>query len=520
MIVVDTGSKDRTKEVATALGARVFEFPWCDDFAAARNESLRHGRGEWLFWMDSDDTIDAENGRKLREVARTESPTNVLGYVMQVHCPGIEADGRIGTTVVDHVKLVRNRPGMRFEFRIHEQILPAIRQANGDVGWTDIFVVHSGSDQTPAGKKRKLARDLRLLHLELLDRPGHPFALFNLGMTYGEMGLDGHAIDILRRCLAVSSTTESHLRKAYALIVNSYMRLHRFQEGWDACAAGRKQFPDDPELLYREAMLSHNFGRLAEAEAAYRAVLTTKHELHFSSIDDGIVGYKARHNLALVLADAGKHNRAEFEWRRILDEKPDYELAWRGLGTAMIRQIKLISAQVLTENLLASTQRRAAGLYLQAELLLARGEWQSATQSLRELVALNSNDTGPLQLLSQILFERAAADEAAIALEELIHRCPDDAAAHHNLGTTYLRMGALSKAVIAYRESLVRRPSAAFTWNQLGLALEQTGDREHALAAFEDALRHDPKNAVASEAIARLRSTRVDPVAELPAVAS
>ena len=68
MIVVDTGSRDATPEIARSYGAEVCYFPWCDDFSAARNESLSHATGNWIFWMDSDDTIDAENGRKLREL--------------------------------------------------------------------------------------------------------------------------------------------------------------------------------------------------------------------------------------------------------------------------------------------------------------------------------------------------------------------------------------------------------------------------------------------------------------------
>ena len=83
---------------------------------------------------------------------------------MQVHCPGGGEDGdpRSDVTVVDHVKLFRNRPDLRFDGRIHEQILPAIRRAGGEVAWTDLYVVHSGSDQSPAAQERKLERDLRI----------------------------------------------------------------------------------------------------------------------------------------------------------------------------------------------------------------------------------------------------------------------------------------------------------------------------------------------------------------------
>src|SRR5262249_23051971 len=66
MVVVDTGSTDRPKGVACRYGARVFDFPWVDHFAAARNESLRHARGRWVFWLDADDRLDEENRARLR----------------------------------------------------------------------------------------------------------------------------------------------------------------------------------------------------------------------------------------------------------------------------------------------------------------------------------------------------------------------------------------------------------------------------------------------------------------------
>jgi glycosyltransferase involved in cell wall biosynthesis len=186
IVVVDTGSTDETPAIARRLGARVFPFRWCDSFAAARNESLRHARGKWIFWMDSDDTIDPANARKLRGLIRQADNQRLLGYVVSVHCPG--ASDEADVTVVQHVKLFRNFPQLRFEGRIHEQIIPAIRALGGDIGWTDLFVVHSGYDHSPEAQRRKLERDLRLLHLELDERPDHPFTLFNLAMTYTDAG--------------------------------------------------------------------------------------------------------------------------------------------------------------------------------------------------------------------------------------------------------------------------------------------------------------------------------------------
>src|SRR6185437_4559973 len=155
LVVVDTGSQDATPKIAAEIGARVFHFPWVDSFSAARNESIRHARGEWIFWMDSDDTIDVANGEGLRNIVSGRHSAQVLGFVIRVHCPGAGPDGKSDLTVVDHVKLFRNRADLRFEHRIHEQILPSIRRAGGEICWTELFVVHSGYDHSPIGQERK-----------------------------------------------------------------------------------------------------------------------------------------------------------------------------------------------------------------------------------------------------------------------------------------------------------------------------------------------------------------------------
>ena len=65
IVIVDTGSTDQGKNIAQSFGARVFDFPWCDDFAAARNESLRHSRGEWILYIDADERA-RETGSELQ----------------------------------------------------------------------------------------------------------------------------------------------------------------------------------------------------------------------------------------------------------------------------------------------------------------------------------------------------------------------------------------------------------------------------------------------------------------------
>jgi len=95
MIVVDTGSTDGTIQMATDAGAKVFEFPWRDSFSAARNESLKHASGKWIFWMDADDTLPPDCGRILVEAARSSSEST-LAYVVPIQF--VERDAEAGAT--------------------------------------------------------------------------------------------------------------------------------------------------------------------------------------------------------------------------------------------------------------------------------------------------------------------------------------------------------------------------------------------------------------------------------------
>lgn len=509
MIVVDTGSSDETPRIAERFGARLSRFPWCDDFSAARNESLRHAKGEWLFWMDSDDTIDPDCGRRLRDLAYGESDPSIYGYIVQVHCPAGGSDGSFDVTAVDHVKLIRNRSDLRFEGRIHEQILPALRRANGDVAWTDLFVVHSGSDHSPESQERKRKRDLKLLNLELGERPDHPFTLFNLGMTYADGGRYEEAIEYFRGSIANSAPVESHLRKAYALLLFAQMQLKRWDEAKQTCELGRSLFPRDAELRFRQGVLLHELGCLEEASQAYIDVLNNREDRHFTSVDRGLNGFKARQNLALVYADLGDPVAAEHQWRLIVEEVPRYRQGWRGLGDVLLRQGKTQEAQQVAEFLSSQVEFQCEGLLMLGRVASACGDHDCAGRAFAEAVARHPDDLEARHALCQLLYERGKPGEAELALLELLRLNPNDASAQHNLGTLYLRAHRYSEAENAFCESLRHRPDSSSTYLHLGYALMESGRSKDAAAAWEHVLRLSPGDSAATQELSRVDRMRL-----------
>src|SRR5260370_23496444 len=151
IVITDTESTDRTVEIAREFGAKVLHFTWIDHFAAARNVSLQHATGEWLFWMDADDRLDDANREKLR-LLPAKLPQENVAFV--VNCLCLPDETGISTEVT-HVRLFRNLPGLAWEHRIHEQILPSLRRCGvSTTPWSDVTVNPVGYVAPPLPKQK------------------------------------------------------------------------------------------------------------------------------------------------------------------------------------------------------------------------------------------------------------------------------------------------------------------------------------------------------------------------------
>ena len=364
-------------------------------------------------------------------------------------------------------------------------------------------MVHSGSDHSREGQERKRQRDLRLLHLEQAERPEHPFTLFNLGMTYVDGEQFGEAEDHLRRSIARSGPEESQLRKAYALLVYSQMRLGRSEEALKTCRAGRSLFPLDAELRFREGVVLHDLGRLEEAVRAYQDVLETREERHFSSVDRGLSGFKARQNLAVAFADMGNLDEAERQWRAVVSEMPTYRGGWRGLGETLIRRDRFAEVESLVEELLSNDSLRVEGWLLKSRIALRLGCWEDVRTALDLAAEEYPDDPEILNRRCQFLFEHGSADDAEQVLKRLIAHDPHDASAYYNLGTLLLRGGRPEEAASAYRQSLRYRTNHPATYLNLGSALKDCGRINEAVSAWEQALRMAPGDPTIRAELAR-----------------
>jgi len=436
IVVVDTGSTDRTGELAAVAGAQVHEFAWVDDFAAARNETLRHATGDWVFWLDADDRIDETNRRRLRNLFAGLGGDN-LAYVMKCVC--LPDSKSRTTTAVDHVRLFRNDPQIRWSYRVHEQILPAVRQSGGAVRWTDITIHHSGY-QDPALRRRKLDRDLRLLQLQDAERPDEPFTLFNLGSIYHELGRSAEALGFLQRSLALSQPTDSIVRKLYALTAMCQRELARKEEALATCRNGRGYYADDAELLFQEGLVLRELGDLEGAEKCLQELLQSRPQAHFASVDLGLRGYKARHNLGVLYEEQGRLAEAEVQWRAAVAERGDFVPAWLALADLCLKQGRWQALDEAVGELGKDPQAAVEADVVRARAHLARKEFPAARGILEQTIGRIPGALRPRVILSHTLLQEGKdAGAAERALRDVLALDPDHAEARRNLSVLLRR---------------------------------------------------------------------------------
>jgi tetratricopeptide (TPR) repeat protein len=316
IVIVDTGSSDRTVEIAGQFGAKLGHFKWCDDFAAARNESLRLCTGDWVLILDADEAVDPLDHAALRALMREEGPQayrlRLRSYLPDAAqttldsapIPNVShyAEGREFGYYTDFyaLRLCRRFPDLHFVGRIHELLDPFLEARGLEIGRAEVVIHHYGKVllEREAYKKDFY---LRLTEEEVLRDPTNHQVHFNLmmqAMVAGEW----------RTCLKAAETYTKLKRDAPYLVFLAMGTAHQHLGNPVAALQWLDQLlqaaPDHTLALTYKAHNLAALGRLDEARACLEKAIASQPGFSVSYVNlaelEGQVGRYPEARSALI----------------------------------------------------------------------------------------------------------------------------------------------------------------------------------------------------------------------------
>jgi glycosyltransferase involved in cell wall biosynthesis len=274
IVVVDTGSADRSADIARIFGARVYDFTWMDDFSAARNHGLERASADWILIMDPDETVAPSDQLKLRKlvaeneyrpVAFSLETRNYTHIANTLDCQANrgqypEHETGLGWFPSRKIRLFPNKPEIRFRYPVHELVNASVKDAGLTIEDCDIPIHHYG--HLNEKKNRKKAANYFKMGYDKLHQLGNDVgALRELAVQAGQLEYWSESLELWRKLLKV----KPDFIEAYVNMSGAYWQLGRYNEAMEAARRALKLDCRYKEAEYNYAVSLLFLGRAKEA---------------------------------------------------------------------------------------------------------------------------------------------------------------------------------------------------------------------------------------------------------------
>lgn len=492
IVVVDTGSTDRTVEIAVRHGAVLGHFAWCDDFAAARNASLELATGNWALWIDADEELTAESRNSIYEAVIRP---HFGGYFIRI-VNLMDADNEANQYVHKPVRLFRRIPEIRFDGRIHEQVLQAFDQ-HGLIAATlgNATLKHYGYQQAVMQQKDKLNRTVTMLEREVKEHPRDPFHWFNLANAYSVGRRSADAERAARVCVNFLPQEAPYAPVAYQILTSALIAQDRSDEALLECELAEIKgfYSVINEFDRAHALLK--LDRLEEALQSIDRCLTMDWPSDLTG-DYAIKTYKGLVLKSQILTRLGHPEQGLELAQRALQVDPSFPIGLYAQGMALE---KLDRPREAAESYLEASY--APGMEpcarLAAKQFMAAGVPDEAAQILDRLFDDFPKDADLASMLLHAL--EAIGDDARLqaAYAKVASSGMATAPLLVNWGRSFARVGDLDNALASFAAAAEVDPTYANAFLNAGDVLYANGRFGEAGEWYEQALRLDPTNSQA-----------------------
>ncbi|KAA3617575.1 MAG: glycosyltransferase [Calditrichaeota bacterium] len=411
IVILDTGSTDRTLEIVKNYNAEIHYFDWCDDFAKARNESIKFATSDWILWMDADERLSPESGVILRnELSTIQKP---VIYQVQINNKTSDAASAYLSTAY---RLFKNNFGIGFKGRIHEQLGFDSKFSKPEIRRSGVIIDHLGYAVDDNLKSQKNIRNLKLLKTMTSENPNDAYAHFTLGQQYNLNEEFALAIEHFEKAVKLKQFEKTMTASLHNVLAESYFKSGDYKSAKENADRSIKAVKDQVGGYY---MLY----RIADKNELYNeAILAVD-----SMIKNGILLQKNGWQISTdVIIDTDKLNYTKAV---LLEKSSDHYGAFQVL-------YELANGEKVNEEVLNKA----------IQLALNLSQIHEATDLLKKLIKFNPDRLDAIDTLGTIFIKLQNFQQAIEVYEGLHEKSPDNEKVSRRLAGLYLKVGQESKA--------------------------------------------------------------------------
>ncbi|GIP47423.1 glycosyl transferase family 2 [Paenibacillus sp. J53TS2] len=277
IIIIDTGSIDRTKEIARSFTDHIFDFQWINDFSAARNEALKKATGKWILILDADEYIVPEEHPIILEELRNHESSDPLGFIMPIY--NFTGKGTSTENLIESfaIRLFSNHPQVAFHNPIHEQI----KWTQGElfVERMECKIYHTGYTNETVISKNKRERNLAIFEEMKKNKKLDEYDYFTLGNEYDALGDKKKALYYYRRADSKRAQSRSFILHCKYKIITLLAQSGNIKEALDILEDSIHRWPNCVDFIYLKGSYYHYLGYYNHAVALYKQGLDIAQKL-------------------------------------------------------------------------------------------------------------------------------------------------------------------------------------------------------------------------------------------------
>lgn len=274
-IIVDTGSTDRTKEIAKKFGAKIFDFEWIDDFSAARNESLKYATKDWILVLDADEVIEKGDLSKIKGII--ENPENdAAGFTIEQRSylnnffeGAVKNDSDFDLVkgysfYIPHflVRFFKNKSGLYFKHKVHELVEDSLNEKSLKYKKLDVVLHHFGSlkDEKLIGDKTQQYSKIILKQLE--ENPDNARYNYQTARMYLGKNDLGNALKHFEKTAKINPD----YKLVFSEIAKIYLQMNDKNRAIEYFKKSAKHNPNNPSPANNLAVVYMSIGKFGQAK--------------------------------------------------------------------------------------------------------------------------------------------------------------------------------------------------------------------------------------------------------------